>query len=72
METLTIASSVLALTGFAVAWWMHRRARRAEAEVAHLRLVLQAERGTTGIEPPTNQRPWPTNQPGTRRRPPPG
>ncbi len=72
MDTLTIASVALALAGIAAAWWMHRRARRAEEEVANLRGELETDRGLTNPEPPTNQRPWPTNQPGPRRWPPPG
>jgi hypothetical protein len=73
MDTLTITSVALALAGVVTAWWMHRRARRAEAEADNLRDELRADRGpTANPEPPTNQRPWPTNQPGPRRWPPPG
>jgi hypothetical protein len=56
MEPLTIASGVIALTGLGLAWRMHRRASRAEAEAASLRGALRATRG--GQAPLPNQRPW--------------
>jgi hypothetical protein len=73
MDPLTIASGVVAIMGLGVAWRMHRRACRAEAEVAILRGVLRAGRAGAALDPPTNQRPWRLSQPPaqSRRRQPP-
>jgi hypothetical protein len=65
MDPVTIASGVVALTGLGVAWRMHRRACRAEAEAATLRGALRAERG--GRPPLPNQRPWRLASTGLRR-----
>lgn len=68
MDPLTIAAVavVLAITGVAVAWRMHRRASRAEAEIANLR--ARHERRDLGHELPPNQRPWRLVDSGPRRR----
>ena len=69
MDLLTVASSVAAFTGLGLAWHMHRRACRAEAEAARIRGELSARR--TPITLP-NQRPWRlVNQPRQRAYPPP-
>lgn len=70
MDLVPIASGVIALTGLVLAWRMHRRAARAEAEAASLRGALRAERGGRPALP--NQRPWRLAPPGARRtaRPP--
>lgn len=65
MDPLTIASSVVALSGLGVAWRMRRRARRAEAEVNTLRTVLLCQPAGRMALP--NQRPWRLAQPGPKQ-----
>lgn len=65
MEPLTIASCLVALTGFGAALRMRSRARRAEAEADTLRNVLLYQPAWRVSVP--NQRPWRIAQPGPRQ-----
>jgi len=53
VDPVTVMAGVAAAAGVTTGWQLHRRARRAEAEVARLRQALQAERHAAAHDPLT-------------------
>lgn len=70
MDLLTVASTFAAFAGLGLAWHMHRRACRAEAETARIRGELHTRHTPA---PVPNQRPWRlvNQRPRQRAYPPP-
>ncbi|WP_434740335.1 GGDEF domain-containing protein [Micromonospora sp. SH-82] len=52
-DPLTVASGISAVGALVSAWQLHRRALRAEAEIAHLQAELTAERHAASHDPLT-------------------